>query len=73
MNPQDEILANAYNMGRDDGILLVYSDNNQSAAKYPEDRDRWANSWNRKDILSMIGFHIAVHGLPQRSLYESDG
>lgn len=73
MNPQDEFLANAYIMGRDGGIPLVYSDNNQSAAKYPEDKDRWANSWNRKDILSMIRFHNAVHGLPQRSLYESDG
>jgi alpha-amylase len=26
----------------------------------------------RKDILSMIRIHNAVHGLPQHSLYESD-
>ncbi len=73
LQPQDEYLANAYLMGRDGGVPLVYSDNNQSAGKYPEDRNRWANSWMREDITAMIRFHNAVHGMPQRSLFEDDG
>lgn len=73
LQPQDEYLANAYLLGRDGGVSLVYSDNNQSAARYPEDRDRWANSWQRNDIASMVRFHNAVHGLPQRPLFEDDG
>jgi alpha-amylase len=73
MNTQDEFLANIYIMGRDGGVPMVYSDLNQSAKKYPEDKDRWANSWNRKDIISMIRFHNAVHGLQQNTLYENDG
>jgi alpha-amylase len=73
LQPQDEYLANAYLLGRDGGVPLVYSDNNQSAGKYPEDRDRWANSWQRQDITAMISFHNAVHGLPQRALFEDDG
>jgi alpha-amylase len=60
-------------MGRDGGVSLVYSDNNQSARKYPEDRNRWANSWMREDITAMIRFHNAVHGMPQRLLFEDDG
>jgi len=73
MNPQDEFLANVYIMGRDGGVPLVYSDNNQSVANHPEDRDRWADSWNRMDILSMVKFHNTVHGAKQRSLFEEDG
>jgi|WetSurMetagenome_2_1015567.scaffolds.fasta_scaffold12798_4 alpha-amylase len=73
MNPQDEYLANAYILGRDGGVPMVYSDNNQSAAKYPEDMGRWINSWNRMDISSMVRFHNAVHGSQQYSLFEDDG
>ena len=73
LHPQDEYLANVYLMGRDGGVPLVYSDNNQSAGKYPEDRNRWANSWMRGDIAAMIRFHNAVHGMSQRLLFEDDG
>lgn len=73
MPAQDEYLANAYLMGRDGGVPLVYSDNNQSADRHPEDRDRWANSWLRSDIAAMIRFHNAVNGTPQRPLFEDDG
>lgn len=73
LEPQDEYLAHVYLMGRDGGVPLVYSDNNQSAGRYPEDRDRWANAWQRHDITAMIRFHNAVHGTPQRALYEADG
>ncbi|MRR58308.1 MAG: alpha-amylase [Deltaproteobacteria bacterium] len=69
---QDEYLANVYLMGRDGGVPLVYSDNNQSAGRYPEDCNRWADSWMREDIAAMIRFHNAVHGMPQRPLFEHD-
>lgn len=73
LQPQDEYLANAYLLGRDGGVPLVYSDDNQSAAANPEDRDRWADAWRRYDLRQMVGFHNAVQGLPQRCLYEADG
>lgn len=73
LQPQDEYLANVYLLGRDGGVPLVYSDNNQSAARYPEDRNRWANSWQREDIAAMLRFHNAVHGQLQHSLCEEDG
>jgi alpha-amylase len=73
LDKQDEFLAKVYIMGRDGGVPLVYSDHNESAGKYPEDRDRWANAWQRSDLKSMIAFHNAVHSQPQRTLYEDDG
>lgn len=73
LHPQDEYLANVYLLGRDGGVVLVYTDNNQSAGKYPADRDRWANAWQRQDTAAMLRFHNEVHGLPQRSLFEADG
>jgi alpha-amylase len=73
LHPQDEHLAKAYLMGRDGGVPLVFSDGNESAARHPEDRDRWAEAWRRRDVVGMIRFHDAVHGLPQRCAYEADG
>ncbi len=73
LGAQDEYLANAYVLGRDGGVPLVYSDNNESAGQYQGDKDRWAESWKRYDIVQMIRFHNAVHGSRQRPLYEADG
>jgi alpha-amylase len=73
LDRQDEFLANAYLMGRDGGLPLVYSDHNESAGKYPDDSDRWANAWQRADLTGMIAFHNAVHGQPQHTLFEADG
>ena len=73
LDPQDEYLANAYVMGRDGGVPLVYSDHGESAGSHPEDKGRWEECWNRYDIAQMIRFHNAVQGLPQRSLWEDDG
>jgi alpha-amylase len=73
LHGQDEYLANAYLLGRDGGVPLVFSDSNHSAGPHPEDRDRWAEAWRRYDIVQMIRFHNAVHGLPQRCVYEADG
>lgn len=72
-DPQDEYLVNAYLFGRDGGVPMVFSDHNESAARHGEDRDRWCNAWQRADIAGMLTFHNAVHGTPQRSLYEDDG
>ena len=73
LGAQDEYLAHAYLLGRDGGVPLIYSDHNESAAAHPSDRDRWAESWRRYDLVQMIRFHNSVHGLPQRCLYEADG
>jgi len=73
LQPQDEYLANAYLLGRDGGVPLIYTDNNQSAGIHPEDRDRWANAWQREDLVAMLRFHNGVQGLPQRALFEDDG
>ncbi|MCC6347174.1 MAG: alpha-amylase family protein [Nitrospirales bacterium] len=73
LHPQDEFLTNAYLLGRDGGVPLVFSDHNESALAYQCDRDRWCAAWKRSDIVGMIAFHNAVHGTPQRSLFEADG
>lgn len=70
LSPQDEHLAHAYMLGRDGGVPLIYSDNNES--HYPEDKDRWLNLYKRSDITAMITFHNALHGEPMAMLYESD-
>jgi alpha-amylase len=73
LHPQDEYLANVYLLGRDGGVPLVYTDHNQSARAHPEDRDRWAQAWQREDLAAMVRFHNAAQGQPQRSLFEADG
>ncbi|MGD1895950.1 MAG: alpha-amylase family glycosyl hydrolase [Phormidesmis sp.] len=70
LSPQDEHLAHAYMLGRDGGVPLIYSDNNES--HYPGDKDRWLNLYKRPDITAMIQFHNALHGEPIAMLYESD-
>src|SRR5512138_1367542 len=61
---QDEYLANAYILGRDGGVPLVFTDHDEST----HDRGRWNEAWQRYDIVQMIAFHNAVHGSHQRSL-----
>lgn len=73
LQAQDEYLANVYLTGRDGGVPMIYSDGNQSAAQYPEDHNRWAQTWQRTDIAAMLRFHNAVHGLAQHTLIEADG
>jgi alpha-amylase len=73
LDPQDEYLANAYVLGRDGGVPMIYSDHGESAGSHPEDGGRWQECWNRYDVVQMIGFHNAVQGMPQRSLWEDDG
>ncbi len=73
LEPTDECLAHAYVLCRDGGVPIVFTDHGESAAAHPEDRGRWDGAWRRADIAAMIAFHNAVHGSPQRSLYEDDG
>lgn len=72
LDPQDEHLANVYILCRDGGVPLVFSDHNESAAKYSSDKDRWAGCYKRSDIRAMIEFHNATAGLPMCMLYEDD-
>lgn len=78
LDPQDEFLANVYIFGRDGGVPLVYSDNNESTLKngdgkcHPEDNNRWVGAYKRKDIRAMIKFHNTVIGEPMVILYEHD-
>lgn len=73
LDPQDEYLANAYVLGRDGGVPLIYSDRGESTGSHPEDGGRWQECWKRYEIVQMIGFHNAVQGTPQRSLWDDDG
>ncbi len=68
---QDEHLANAYIFGRDGGVPLVFSDHNESASIFPEDLNRWANSFNRPDVVQMIRFHNAMHGEKMYPLFQN--
>ena len=78
LNPEDEFLANVYIFGRDGGIPLVYSDNNESTLEngsgisHPEDSNRWVGTYKREDIKAMIKFHNTVIGEPMLILYEHD-
>lgn len=73
LDVQDDYLARAYILGRDGGVPLIYSDHGESVADHPEDEGRWEGCWNRPDVAGMVGFHNAVQGQNQRSLWEDDG
>lgn len=70
LSGHDEHLANAYILGRDGGVPLIFSDNNESS--YECDKNRWKDSHLRYDIIQMINFHNSVHGLPMIMLYENE-
>jgi alpha-amylase len=69
----DEMLVNAYVLGRDGGLPLVYSDHGESDQRHPEDAGRWHDLWKRPDVVNMLRFHNELHGSPERCLYEHDG
>lgn len=78
LDHQDEFLANVYIFGRDGGVPLVYSDNNESihenssGISHPEDHNRWFEIYKRDDIKAMIKFHNAVSGERMIMLYEQN-
>ncbi|HMA91654.1 MAG TPA: hypothetical protein VKP30_03165 [Polyangiaceae bacterium] len=73
LSPIDEMLANAYLLGREGGVPLIYSDHGESARKYPEDAGRWSELWRRPDMLGMLAFHNEMAGKSQRCLFAQDG
>lgn len=73
LDPHDEYLANAYILGRDGGVPMMYSDNGESTGKYPCDSGRWQGLWCRYDVTQMINFHNHVQGEPMWILWEDDG
>jgi alpha-amylase len=56
MDPGDETLAYAYILGRDGGVPMVYTDQNESGD------NRWVDAWKRADLKAMIRFHDAAQG-----------
>ena len=66
MDPVDETLAYAYLLGRNGGVPMIYSDNNESGD------NRWVNAWDRADIKAMLRFHNAVQGSDMQMLSYSD-
>lgn len=63
MDATDEVLANAYLLGRDGGTPMIYSDNGETANK---DGYRWKDYYKRADIKAMVKFHNAVQGNAQQ-------
>lgn len=55
LDPVDEMLANAYILGRDGGVPMMYSDHNES-----NDGNRWLDLYKREDIKAMVKFHNEV-------------
>ena len=66
MDPQDEYMANAYILGRDGGVPMIYSDHNESGD------NRWNDIYNRADIANMIDFHNAVQGAGMQVISHSN-
>ncbi|KJU82475.1 secreted protein [Candidatus Magnetobacterium bavaricum] len=58
MPTQDEHMAYAYILGRDGGVPMVYTDNNESN----KDNSRWVDAYKRPDIKNMISFHNSMQG-----------
>jgi alpha-amylase len=65
LDPVDETLAYAYLLGRDGGVPMVYSDNNESGD------NRWVNAYIRDDIKRMVGFHNTMQGNDMQVLSHS--
>jgi alpha-amylase len=66
MDPVDETLAYAYVLGRNGGVPLLYSDNNESGD------NRWVNAYRRSDLAQMIRFHNVNQGNDMQMLAWSD-
>lgn len=66
MDPTDETLAYAFILGRNGGVPMVYTDNNESGD------NRWVNAWNRTDLRAMIRFHNTVQGSDQQVMAHGD-
>lgn len=65
LDPVDETLAYAYLIGRNGGMPMIYTDNNESGD------NRWVNAYLRDDLRRMIGFHNGVQGTDMQVLSSS--
>lgn len=65
LDATDETLAYAYILGRDGGVPLLYSDNNESGD------NRWVNAYRRTDLAAMIRFHNTAQGSDMQVLSHS--
>ncbi|QHG86110.1 alpha-amylase [Xanthomonas cucurbitae] len=65
LDPVDETLAYAYLIGRNGGMPMIYTDNNESGD------NRWVNAYQRDDLRRMIGFHNGVQGTDMQVLSSS--
>ena len=66
LDATDEFLANAYILGRDGGLPMIYSDHNESGD------NRWHDMYKRDDVVGQLKFHNAVHGLGMQVISFSD-
>jgi len=66
MDPTDEKLAYAYVLGRNSGVPLLYSDNNESGD------NRWVKAYKRADLAQMIRFHNTNQGNDMQVLSWGD-
>lgn len=71
MNPQQELLAYSYILGRDGGVPLVYTDLNPSGILGNDGKPRWMNAWKDPRLVSMIKFHNYVHAEPMIAIISS--
>ncbi|MCW8996270.1 MAG: alpha-amylase family glycosyl hydrolase [Psychromonas sp.] len=72
LNEQEEWLAYAYILGRDDGVPLVYSDRDSSGILDAGGKPRWKGAWKDPRMAKMIAFHNQVHGEPMIPILVDD-
>ncbi|WP_189337898.1 alpha-amylase family protein [Photobacterium sanguinicancri] len=68
MDAGDEKLAYSYILGKDGGTPLVYSDDLPD--NEDKDNGRWADVWNRSDMVKMVGFHNAMQGKTMEVMFS---
>ncbi len=66
LDPVDEKLAYSFVLGRNGGVPLLYSDNNESGD------NRWVDAYRRSDLTPMIRFHNAAQGSDMQVLSYGD-
>lgn len=66
MSENNEHLAYAYVLGRQDGAPMVFSDETGT------DNNRWVDDYRQSDITAMVRFHNQVQGQSQDTIYSDD-
>ena len=68
LDPTDEYLIYAYIIGKDGGVPLIYSDNNES----PQFNGRWKGVWDDNGMKQMLIFHNTCQGMDMDFLAVDD-